>query len=108
MDIILHYAFSIFFFIVMPGYLIYLLRQSWSKIKNWTYYIHFKDGVTVPDLTGPAFAPHFTVENVSEGGTIIITSKINDVRLRQLIAKECQLAAGDFHVTDHILRMPRF
>lgn len=108
MDLFLHYAFSIFFFIVMPGYSIYLLRQRWKSIKSWTYYVHFKDGVAAPDLTGPAFQEYFTLDHVTEDGTVVIISKINDVRLRQLIAKECQLAAGDFHVTDHILRMPRF
>lgn len=106
MDIVLHYAFSIFFIIIMPGYLIYLLRKQWSTVKSWTYYIHFKKGVTQPDLTRSVFQEYFTIDHVTEEGTIVITSKINDVRLRQLIAKEAQLSVKEFYVTPHLIRMP--
>ncbi|MFC3928884.1 hypothetical protein ACVR05_02815 [Streptococcus caprae] len=74
--------------------------------KSWTYYIHFKKGVTSPDLTTPVFQDYFTVEHVTEDGTVVITSKVNDTRLRKIISTESQLSLDAFHVTDHIIRMP--
>lgn len=66
--------------------------------KAYPYNIHFK-GVSVPDLTGLAFQEFFQVERVIDD-MVLVRSLVNDSRLKEIIAKECQLNLSDFTVSN--------
>lgn len=106
MNTFTYYLIMFFMIFVMPAYGIYLLRKTWKNVKEWTYYVHFKEGVRRPDLTAPVFQEFFQVEHITADGTVVITSKVNDTHLAKLISKECLIPLGEFNVTDHIVRMP--
>lgn len=67
--------------------------------KAYPYNIRFTDASSVPDLTGPAFQEFFQVERVIDD-MVLVRSLVNDSRLKELIATECQLNLSDFSVSN--------
>lgn len=67
--------------------------------KAYPYNIRFTDASSVPDLTGSAFQEFFQVERVIDD-MVLVRSLVNDSRLKELIATECQLKLSDFAVSN--------
>lgn len=68
-------------------------------IKMYPYNIHFKGSAGVPDLTGPAFQDYFQVEQVIDD-MVLVRSHVNDSRIKEIIATECQLKLSEFAVSN--------
>lgn len=75
-----------------------------KRNQTWRYTIYFKGDA--PDLTAPVFQEYFTVEGKLDEHVIIVQSAINDVSLKDLLVKECQLSKAEFSISGGLMRLP--